>query len=106
MHAINFTNENFESEVLKSTKPVLIDFWAPWCGPCRMIGPIIDEIANEQDAVKVGKVDVMEAPELAEQFGVMSIPLVVLVKNGTVVARVEGFIPNQKQILLDMITKH
>jgi len=105
MQVINITNENFETEVLVSSKPVLIDFWAAWCGPCRMIAPIIDEIASEQDAVKVGKVDVTTAPELAEQFGVMSIPLVVLVKDGKVVSQVEGFRPNQKQVLMDMISK-
>jgi len=103
MSVINITNENYETEVLSSSKPVLIDFWASWCGPCRMIGPIIDEIAKEQDTVKVGKVDVMEAPELAEQFGVMSIPLVVLVDNGNVIAQAEGYRPDQKRVLLDMI---
>jgi len=105
MQVINITNENFETEVLASSKPVLIDFWAAWCGPCRMIAPIIDEIASEQDAVKVGKVDVTTAPELAEQFGVMSIPLVVLVKDGKMVSQAEGFRPNQKQVLMDMISK-
>ena len=103
MSVLAITNENFETEVLKSDKPVLIDFWAEWCGPCRMIGPVVEEIAKEQEAVKVGKVDVTTAPELAAQFGVMSIPLLVVVKDGEVVAQSEGFRPNQKDIILDML---
>ena len=103
MSVITVTNENFEAEVLKSEKLVLLDFWAPWCGPCRMIGPVVDEIAKEQDAVRVGKVNVTDAPELAARFGVMSIPLVVLVKGGEVVAQAEGYRPNQKEVLLDML---
>jgi len=103
MSVINITNENFETEVVNSSKPVLIDFWAEWCGPCRMIAPIVDQIAQEQDAVKVGKVDVTAAPELAAQFGVMSIPLLVLVKDGKAVAQAEGFRPNQKEVILKMI---
>ena len=106
MSVITITNDNFETEVTKSKKPVLLDFWAPWCGPCRMIGPIIDEIAAEQDAVRVGKVNVTDAPELAAQFGVMSIPLVVLVKDGEVVAQAEGYRPNQKEVLLEMMAPY
>ena len=100
MPIVNITNENYQAEVMGSQKPVLLDFWAEWCGPCRMIGPIVDEIAKEQDAVKVGKVDVTQAPELAVQFGVMSIPLLVLVKDGKAVAQAEGFRPNQKDVIL------
>jgi len=103
MSVLTITSENFESEVLKSQKPVLIDFWAQWCSPCLMIAPIIDEIAAQQDAVRVGKVNVMDAPELAEKFGVTSIPLLALVKNGDIVAQVEGFRPGQKEIILEMI---
>ena len=103
MPVITITNDNFETEVLASEKPVLLDFWAPWCGPCRMIGPIVDEIADEQDAVRVGKVNVTDAPELAARFGVMSIPLLVLVKNGETIAQSEGFKPNQKEVIYEML---
>jgi len=106
MSVITITNENFQAEVTNASKPILIDFWAEWCGPCRMIGPIIDELAMEQDAVRVGKVNVNDAPELAAQFGVMSIPLVVLVKDGEVIAQAEGFRPNQKEVLLDMMAPY
>ena len=74
MAVITITKENFETEVLKSAQPVLLDFWAAWCGPCRMLSPIVDEVAEERTDVKVGKVNVDEQPELASQFGVMSIP--------------------------------
>ena len=106
MSVITITNKNFETEVMKSEKPVLIDFWAEWCGPCRMIAPIVDEIAKEQKSVKVGKIDVTEAPDLAARFGVMSIPLLVVVKDGEAVAQSEGFRPNQKEILLNMLAPH
>lgn len=106
MSVITITTENFEAEVLKEKNPILLDFWAEWCGPCRMIGPIVDEIAAEQDAVRVGKVNVTDAPDLAVQFGVMSIPLLVLVKDGEVVAQAEGFRPNQKEVILDMIAPY
>lgn len=82
MSVITLTNENFESEVLNETKPVLVDFFATWCGPCKIMSPIIDEIAEESDAYKVCKLDVDEADEIAEQYGIMSIPTVIVFKNG------------------------
>ena len=106
MSVLTITNENFEAEVLNSKQPVLLDFWAPWCGPCRMIGPIVDEIASEQTAVKVGKIDVNDAPQLAAQFGVMSIPLLVLVNNGETVAQLEGYNPNQKAMIIEMLAPY
>jgi len=106
MALLTITNDNFEAEVLKSQKPVLLDFWAAWCGPCQMIGPIVDEIANEQDAVRVGKINVEDAPELAERFGVTSIPLLVLVKDGKTVAQAEGYRPNQKAVILEMMAPY
>jgi len=106
MSILTITNENFEAEVQNNPAPILIDFWAPWCGPCLMIAPIIDELASEQNAVRVGKINVTDAPELAARFGVLSIPLVVLVKDGEVVAQAEGFRPNQKEVLLEMMAPY
>lgn len=80
-----FTSENFETEVLKSEKPVLVDFYADWCGPCKMMAPAVEELANEQDAVTVGKLNVDLAPELARAYKVMSIPTLILFKDGEVV---------------------
>lgn len=93
MSAININKTNFQSEVINSEKPVLLDFWASWCGPCRMVGPIVDEIATERGDLKVGKVNVDEQPELAGQFGVMSIPTLVVMKNGKVTNQAVGVRP-------------
>lgn len=91
------TNENFESEVVNSDKPVMVDFWANWCGPCKGLAPIIDEIADEySDKVKVGKVDVDENGELSMKFRVMSIPTVIFFKNGEQIAREVGAFPKEK----------
>ena len=81
---ITLTEENFEQEVVNSDKPVLVDFWASWCGPCRMVSPIVDEIAEETDSVKVCKLNVDEQQAIAQRFGVMSIPTLILFKNGDV----------------------
>ena len=98
MSVINIKKNNFQNEVLNSEKPVLLDFWAPWCGPCRMVSPVVDEIASERGDIKVGKVNVDEQPELAAQFGVMSIPTLVVMKNGKIVNQVTGARP-KAQIL-------
>ena len=90
MSAITLTKNNFNEEVLQSEKPVLVDFWAPWCWPCRMVSPIVDEIGAEASHVKVGKVNIDEQPELAEAFRVMSIPTLILFKNGEEVKRFIG----------------
>ena len=93
MSVININKNNFQNEVLDSGKPVLLDFWAPWCGPCRMVSPIVDEIAAERGDIKVGKVNVDEQPELAAQFGVMSIPTLVVMKGGKVANQMVGARP-------------
>lgn len=90
MSALHITNSNFQEEVMNATKPVLLDFWAPWCGPCQMVVPIIDEIAGERDDVVMGKVNVDEERELARQFRVMSIPTLVVLKDGKVVKQSVG----------------
>lgn len=93
MAVINITLENFEAEVIKSEKTVLVDFWAPWCGPCRMLSPIVDEIAEERSDIKVGKVNVDEQEELAMRFGIMSIPTLIVFKNGEAVKKNLGVQP-------------
>ena len=93
MSAINIDKSNFQNEVMNSDKPVLLDFWAPWCGPCRMVVPIVEEIARERSDIKVGKINVDENPELAGQFGVMSIPTLVVMKNGRIVSQAVGARP-------------
>lgn len=98
MSVININKTNFQNEVINSEKPVLLDFWASWCGPCRMVGPIVDEIAAERGDLKVGKVNVDEQPELAGRFGVMSIPTLVVMKNGKVTNQAVGARP-KAQIL-------
>ena len=98
MSVTNINKNNFQNEVLNSEKPVLLDFWAPWCGPCRTVSPIVDEIAAERGDIKVGKVNVDEQPELAAQFGVMSIPTLVVMKGGKVANQMVGARP-KSQIL-------
>lgn len=93
MSVLNITLENFEQEVMKSDKPVLLDFWATWCGPCRMVSPVIDEIAEERSDIKVGKINVDEQMELAAKYGVMSIPTLMVIKNGKVSNQSVGAIP-------------
>ena len=101
MAAIKVTNDNFETVVLQTNKPVLIDFYAAWCGPCRMVSPLLDEIAEENSDYQICKVDVDEAPELAQKFGVMSIPTLVVWKDGKVVTQNVGAVP--KNTILDML---
>jgi thioredoxin len=100
MAELNITLENFESEVLKSDKPVLVDFWASWCGPCRMLLPIIEEIASEEHDFKVGKINADEQPELVNQFKVRTIPTLMVFKNGEVVNKHTGVIPKEEVIRL------
>lgn len=98
MSTITITRQNFEQEVLRADRPVLLDFWASWCAPCRMVGPILEEIAAERPDVKVGKINVDEQPELAAQFQVMSIPTLLVIKNGKIVNQSVGARP-KNQIL-------
>ena len=101
MSAMHINKMNFDQEVVASDKPVLLDFWAPWCGPCRMVVPIVEEIAKERSDIKVGKINVDEQPELASRFGVMSIPTLVVMKDGKIVSQSAGAKP--KQAILAML---
>ena len=100
MSAVNINLENY-NEIISSGKKVLLDFWAPWCGPCRMVVPIVEEIADERSDIIVGKVNVDEQPELAKQFGVMSIPTLVVMENGAAVNRSVG--AKKKKAILNML---
>ena len=101
MASISVGSVNFMEEVMQSERPVLVDFWAPWCGPCRMVLPVVEEIAEERPDVKVVKVNVDEEPELANRFGIMTIPTLMVVKNGEVIARSSGAKP--KKAILAMM---
>ncbi len=101
MSVLTVNTNNFESEILHSEKPVLLDFWAPWCGPCRMVSPVVDQIAEENPQFTVGKINVDEEPELAQAFGVMSIPTLVAMKDGKIVNQAVGVRP--KGQILDLL---
>ena len=101
MSVLHLTKENFEQEVLQAKEPVLVDFWASWCGPCQMVGPVVEEVAGEGTDAKICKVNVDEQPELARQFRVMSIPTLMVFKNGQTVKREVG--AKSKAELLDML---
>ena len=100
MEIVNITQENFDTLVIHSGKTVLLDFWAPWCGPCRMVAPILSEIASEQDDVTVGKVNVDEEPELAREFGIVSIPTLIVLKDGMETDRTVGYRPKEEILSL------
>ena len=101
MSAVNINLNNFRQEVLNSDKPVLLDFWAPWCGPCRMVVPLVEQIADERSDIKVGKVNIDEEFELAREFGIMSIPTLVVMKDGQVIRQATGARP--KHQILEML---
>ena len=101
MSVIELTSENFENEVLRSDKTVLVDFWASWCGPCRMLSPVVDEIAEENPDIKVGKVNVDDEEALAVRYGIMSIPTLIVFRGGEIVGQMLGVQP--KQTILDLV---
>ena len=101
MAAVNINKNNFQSEVMDSQKKVLLDFWAPWCGPCRMVLPLVEEIAQERSDIKVAKINVDENPELAVQFGVMTIPTLMVMDKGQVLQQAKGAMP--KRAILAML---
>ena len=101
MAIVEINNANFNSEVLESDKKVLVDFWAPWCGPCRMVSPIVDEIAGENDNVKVCKINIDDQPQLASQYGVMSIPTLMVFENGDIAGKAVG--ARNKAFILQML---
>ena len=101
MSAVNINLNNFSQEVLNSDKPVLLDFWAPWCGPCRMVVPMVEQIAEERPDIKVGKINIDEQFELANEFGIMSIPTLLVMKDGKIVRKATGARP--KQAILEML---
>ncbi|MCD8301224.1 MAG: thioredoxin [Clostridiales bacterium] len=100
MSVITITKDNFDEEVLKSDRPVLVDFWASWCGPCRMVSPVVDEIAEERSDIKVGKINVDEEPGLAQEFGVMSIPMLIVFKDGEIANQTVGAQPKASILAL------
>ena len=100
MAVITITKENFQSEVVQSDKPVLLDFWATWCGPCRMVSPIVDQIADERSDIKVGKINVDEQMELAQQFRIVSIPTLVVMKDGQIANKAVGAMPKEDILAL------
>lgn len=100
MAVITITKDNFKSEVLESDKPALLDFWATWCGPCRMVSPIVDEISEERSDIKVGKINVDEQMELAQQFRIVSIPTLVVMKDGQIANKAVGAMPKEDILAL------
>ena len=102
--AEEFSEANWDAEVLNSDKPVLVDFWAPWCGPCKMVGPVVEKLANEMTDVKIGKLNVDDNPAIAQKYGVMSIPTMILFKGGEEAAKTQGFQPEPK--LKEFITSN